>query len=217
MCLAIVCTMLRHQVHATPFGIAWSRANAPCTHAYLLRLLQTSSTRTDACRPSCPYHNSTHAADVLQALVFLLSEDNIAAHFEPLEIAAALTAAVIHDVCHPGTSNQFLAASLVRPSRGATFGCAAAALSTCAGHACHQGPCAHMIHMRAVMQCCLQDQLSRLFGPSATSETMSIAVCLEILAQDEFNFLYQQPSSEQQVLSTCALPCLRLHSSWAAQ
>ena len=55
---------------------------------------------------------------------------------------------------------------------------------------------------------CVQDQLTRLFGPSATSETMSIAVALEVLAQDDFNFLPDQSLADQQLLSSCAPPAL---------
>ena len=78
---------------------------------------------TCACRAECPYHNSTHAADVVQALVFLLCEDGLVHKFTPLELAAGLIAAVIHDVGHPGVNNQFLDAAEVRahapaPSRG---------------------------------------------------------------------------------------------------
>jgi hypothetical protein len=65
------------------------------------------------CRTENPYHNSTHAADVVQALVFLLCEDDIHKKFEPLELAAGITAAIIHDVAHPGVNNQFLEASEV--------------------------------------------------------------------------------------------------------
>lgn len=66
------------------------------------------------CRSDCPYHNSTHAADVTQALTHLLVSDNLAEAFEPLEVAATITAAIIHDVAHPGVSNAFLEVSNVR-------------------------------------------------------------------------------------------------------
>ena len=67
-------------------------------------------------RSDCPYHNSTHAADVLQALCFLLSKGKLHERFEPLEIAAAIIAAVVHDVAHPGVNNAFLDAINVRPT-----------------------------------------------------------------------------------------------------
>ncbi|XP_066516399.1 3',5'-cyclic-AMP phosphodiesterase 4C-like isoform X2 [Hoplias malabaricus] len=54
------------------------------------------------------YHNSLHAADVTQSIHCLLSTPALDAVFTDLEIVAALFAAAIHDVDHPGVSNQFL-------------------------------------------------------------------------------------------------------------
>ncbi|XP_043940502.1 cAMP-specific 3',5'-cyclic phosphodiesterase 4A isoform X2 [Protopterus annectens] len=54
------------------------------------------------------YHNSVHAADVTQSTHVLLSTPALDAVFTDLEILAALFAAAIHDVDHPGVSNQFL-------------------------------------------------------------------------------------------------------------
>ncbi|KAK8767090.1 hypothetical protein V5799_006130 [Amblyomma americanum] len=55
-----------------------------------------------------PYHNSTHAGDVMQATAYFLiglRKKNI---FDPLDEAICLVAAVIHDVDHPGRSTSFL-------------------------------------------------------------------------------------------------------------
>ncbi|XP_055520238.1 cAMP-specific 3',5'-cyclic phosphodiesterase 4A isoform X3 [Leucoraja erinacea] len=54
------------------------------------------------------YHNSLHAADVTQSTHVLLSTPALEAVFTDLETLAALFAAAIHDVDHPGVSNQFL-------------------------------------------------------------------------------------------------------------
>ncbi|GCC29892.1 hypothetical protein chiPu_0008335 [Chiloscyllium punctatum] len=54
------------------------------------------------------YHNSLHAADVTQSTHILLSTPALDAVFTDLEILAAIFAAAIHDVDHPGVSNQFL-------------------------------------------------------------------------------------------------------------
>ncbi|XP_074836464.1 3',5'-cyclic-AMP phosphodiesterase 4A isoform X2 [Carettochelys insculpta] len=54
------------------------------------------------------YHNSLHAADVVQSTHVLLATPALDAVFTDLEILAALFAAAIHDVDHPGVSNQFL-------------------------------------------------------------------------------------------------------------
>jgi hypothetical protein len=76
----------------------------------LLELMCPDSLRTqisNACRPN-PYHNSTHAADVTQALLSIVYQDSLHTKFTDLELLACLIAAIIHDVVHPGFSNQFL-------------------------------------------------------------------------------------------------------------
>lgn len=55
-----------------------------------------------------PFHNSLHAADVAQSTHVLLNTPALESVFTPLEICAALFAACIHDVDHPGLTNQFL-------------------------------------------------------------------------------------------------------------
>ncbi|XP_017769760.1 PREDICTED: cAMP-specific 3',5'-cyclic phosphodiesterase isoform X4 [Nicrophorus vespilloides] len=55
-----------------------------------------------------PFHNSLHAADVTQSTHVLLNTPALESVFTPLEITAALFAACIHDVDHPGLTNQFL-------------------------------------------------------------------------------------------------------------
>ncbi|XP_026130618.1 cAMP-specific 3',5'-cyclic phosphodiesterase 4C isoform X1 [Carassius auratus] len=54
------------------------------------------------------YHNNIHAADVVQSTHVLLSTPALEDVFTDLEIMAALFASAIHDVDHPGFSNQFL-------------------------------------------------------------------------------------------------------------
>ncbi|XP_057189236.1 cAMP-specific 3',5'-cyclic phosphodiesterase 4C isoform X3 [Triplophysa rosa] len=54
------------------------------------------------------YHNNIHAADVVQSTHVLLSTPALEAVFTDLEILAAMFASAIHDVDHPGVSNQFL-------------------------------------------------------------------------------------------------------------
>ena len=55
-----------------------------------------------------PYHNHLHAADVTQSTHILLSSTALEEVFTPLEILAAILASSIHDVDHPGVTNQFL-------------------------------------------------------------------------------------------------------------
>uniref|UniRef100_A0A673X7I2 Phosphodiesterase n=1 Tax=Salmo trutta TaxID=8032 RepID=A0A673X7I2_SALTR len=54
------------------------------------------------------YHNNIHAADVVQSTHVLLSTPALEAVFTDLEIMAALFSSAIHDVDHPGVTNQFL-------------------------------------------------------------------------------------------------------------
>lgn len=53
------------------------------------------------------YHNSTHAADVLQATAYFLDRERIRQLVDPLDVVACLIAAVVHDVDHPG-KNRYL-------------------------------------------------------------------------------------------------------------
>lgn len=50
------------------------------------------------------YHNSTHAADVLQATARFLQSKRLKEILEPLDEVAALVAAAAHDIDHPGRS-----------------------------------------------------------------------------------------------------------------
>lgn len=55
-----------------------------------------------------PYHNSFHAADVLNSMVCLLQlPSSIMMSFNPLEKLTALVAAAAHDVGHNGRTNRF--------------------------------------------------------------------------------------------------------------
>ncbi|TRY74424.1 hypothetical protein TCAL_00657 [Tigriopus californicus] len=55
-----------------------------------------------------PYHNHFHAADVTQSTHVLLNSPNLKCVFSSLETFAAIFASAIHDVDHPGVTNQYL-------------------------------------------------------------------------------------------------------------
>ncbi|XP_076267489.1 phosphodiesterase 8 isoform X3 [Rhynchophorus ferrugineus] len=57
------------------------------------------------------YHNSTHAADVMQATAGFLEKDRMKSIMEPLDEATSLIAAAAHDLDHPGKSSAFLSNS----------------------------------------------------------------------------------------------------------
>ncbi|XP_023340227.1 high affinity cAMP-specific and IBMX-insensitive 3',5'-cyclic phosphodiesterase 8A isoform X3 [Eurytemora carolleeae] len=54
------------------------------------------------------YHNSTHAADVLQASAFFLEQSRIQEMFDPIDELIILIGAIIHDVDHPGRNSAYL-------------------------------------------------------------------------------------------------------------
>ncbi|TRY75848.1 hypothetical protein TCAL_08487 [Tigriopus californicus] len=82
----------------------------------LLRIFQISPqtlvsfvmTLEDHYQKTVPYHNNVHAADVTQSINVLLNSPNLEAVFTPLELMAAIFSAAIHDVDHPGLTNQYL-------------------------------------------------------------------------------------------------------------
>lgn len=57
---------------------------------------------------SNPYHNAEHAADVGQAMHYLLSTGGLAKLLSPLSILASIVAAIVHDAGHPARTNNFL-------------------------------------------------------------------------------------------------------------
>jgi len=63
-------------------------------------------------RSSNTYHNSTHAADVMQATAHFLTSTRCQNLLAPLDMVACLVAAAVHDVDHRGKTNQFLCNSM---------------------------------------------------------------------------------------------------------
>lgn len=55
-----------------------------------------------------PYHNATHAADVLQSAAYFLQQEPISSIFSSMDEVATLLAAIVHDLDHPGRTNAFL-------------------------------------------------------------------------------------------------------------
>lgn len=55
-----------------------------------------------------PYHNATHAADVLHNMFCLIKGPPLCDFLSDLEILACLYAAIIHDLGHPGVNNALM-------------------------------------------------------------------------------------------------------------
>jgi high affinity cAMP-specific and IBMX-insensitive 3',5'-cyclic phosphodiesterase 8 len=54
------------------------------------------------------YHNSSHAADVMQATAYFLEKDNVKSLLDNVDEAICLIGAIIHDVDHPGRNSAYL-------------------------------------------------------------------------------------------------------------
>ncbi|KAG7477030.1 hypothetical protein MATL_G00089060, partial [Megalops atlanticus] len=76
-----------------------------CAEATLRSWLQVIEANYHA---SNSYHNSTHAADVLHATAYFLRKERVKGSLDQLDEVAALIAATVHDVDHPGRTNSFL-------------------------------------------------------------------------------------------------------------
>ncbi|PAV55640.1 hypothetical protein WR25_25906 [Diploscapter pachys] len=76
-----------------------------CTEDLLHKWLSTIEAHYHA---GNTYHNATHAADVLQATSYFLDSPSVAAHVTENHAVAALIAAAVHDLDHPGRGNAFL-------------------------------------------------------------------------------------------------------------
>jgi len=74
------------------------------------RLLTFTRIIMEGYRAENPYHNATHALDVLLNMNYFARQSVITEIITPLERLAALLAAVIHDFEHPGLNNVFLQA-----------------------------------------------------------------------------------------------------------
>ncbi|KAJ3264593.1 High affinity cAMP-specific and IBMX-insensitive 3',5'-cyclic phosphodiesterase 8B, partial [Blyttiomyces sp. JEL0837] len=71
-------------------------------------VLNTFLTTVEGLYKPNPYHNSTHAADVLHAVHYFISVLGLETMLKKEEIFAAIIAASIHDLDHPGVNNAYL-------------------------------------------------------------------------------------------------------------
>jgi len=54
------------------------------------------------------YHNSSHAADVMQATAYFLEKESVKSLLDNVDEAICLIGAIIHDVDHPGRNSAYL-------------------------------------------------------------------------------------------------------------
>ncbi len=76
-----------------------------------VRAGRVPAARSTSPASGCADHSSLHGADVMQCTYFQLQSCGLQPLFGKLERVAALTAAGIHDVAHPGVTNGFLVAT----------------------------------------------------------------------------------------------------------
>nr|VZI21102.1 unnamed protein product [Spirometra erinaceieuropaei] len=74
-------------------------------HWNLVRCLQAVECHYSA---TTPYHNKIHAADVVQSVHVLLQAPALDSVFTDAELTAVIFACAVHDVNHPGVTNQYL-------------------------------------------------------------------------------------------------------------
>lgn len=55
-----------------------------------------------------PYHNSTHAADVMSSYIYFVNNSDILDSMSSIEMLAGIISTLGHDVGHPGKTNRFL-------------------------------------------------------------------------------------------------------------
>uniref|UniRef100_A0A3P9M9P0 Phosphodiesterase n=1 Tax=Oryzias latipes TaxID=8090 RepID=A0A3P9M9P0_ORYLA len=86
----------------TSFGVCDFLNCSEATLRSWLQLIEASYHSSNS------YHNSTHAADVLHATAYFLRRERVKGSLDQLDEVAALIAATVHDVDHPGRTNSFL-------------------------------------------------------------------------------------------------------------
>ncbi|KAI4816542.1 hypothetical protein KUCAC02_008865, partial [Chaenocephalus aceratus] len=86
----------------TSFGVCEFLSCSEATLRSWLQLMEASYHSSNS------YHNSTHAADVLHATAYFLRKESVKSSLDQLDEVAALIAATVHDVDHPGRTNSFL-------------------------------------------------------------------------------------------------------------
>uniref|UniRef100_A0A4W3HNL3 Phosphodiesterase n=1 Tax=Callorhinchus milii TaxID=7868 RepID=A0A4W3HNL3_CALMI len=93
---------------ATMFAIFQERDLLKTFNIPLETFFTYLTTLEDHYHAEVSYHNNHHGADVAQSTHVLLLTPALQAVFTDLEVMAAIFASAIHDVDHPGVSNQFL-------------------------------------------------------------------------------------------------------------
>ena len=54
------------------------------------------------------YHNMTHAADVMNSLIYLIENTDLMQYLTNIDMLSIIIGSLGHDVAHPGITNRFL-------------------------------------------------------------------------------------------------------------
>jgi len=133
-----------------------------------------------------PYHTSLHAADVTQAIAVFCNQPAIANHLSKLELLAVLTAAVCHDLDHPGVNEKFLV------STGSHLAVLYDNVSVLENH-----------HWRSAIACFVESGLTKYITETQFAEftdlVRSLVLATDISRQQEFltQFRYFLDTSER--------------------
>ncbi|XP_014673302.1 PREDICTED: high affinity cAMP-specific 3',5'-cyclic phosphodiesterase 7A-like [Priapulus caudatus] len=142
-------------------------------HLDLTKVMKCFSLIAEGYHSNNPYHNATHAADVTQAMHCYLQEKKLRRSMSPVELMAALLAAVGHDLDHPGVNQAFLIATsnhlaaLYKNS------------SVLENH--HWRKCISILH-----ECCLLDHLGRDDWEELRYLIRILILATDITRQQEF-------------------------------
>ena len=122
---------------------------------------------------SNPYHTSIHAADVTQAIHVFCQQPALRPHLTHLELLATLTAAMCHDLDHPGVNEKFLV------STGSHLAVLYDNVSVLENH-----------HWRSAIACFVEAGLSKYLTEGQFSEftdlVRSLILATDISRQQEF-------------------------------
>lgn len=140
-----------------------------------------------------PYHNALHACDVTQAMYVFCQQAAIRPHLTPLDLLAALVAAVGHDLDHPGVNEKFLVAT------GSHLAVLYDNVSVLENH-----------HWRSAVSCFVEAGLGRYLTAAELAEftdlVRSLILATDISRQQEFlaQFRYIMDSSAATAAASAA-------------
>ena len=98
---------LRSFLRVSSLAVSWACGNAAQTGGGGAGVSCGSVQEIEATyRRGNPYHNSTHAADVVQGLACMFAQNRFMAQLTDLEMLSMILACIMHDAGHPGVLSE---------------------------------------------------------------------------------------------------------------